>query len=286
MRTVDLRRIILKMFGDREFYGYRIHKELLSADINIEITRLYRILNEMMKEGLLEARWERSPLGPRKRVYSLGSKGRKELEYMIMEAIKTIHSFYGQYLTKLPPNTNPIDSLCSVITDELSGQGNIVHIIPKYSPIHERMIYALHDKAPGRKIYLVKPSSVTVKLNLENLLLLDGTYDNIPLKNNFCDLLVVIDLPKKDFLKIALEEWHRVLSQNGRLVIVTPTILTYQHKDPLTIGDFVEKYEHETIEKREMITKEFLQAQLKDLFKEFEERRIVHMTVLQAVACN
>lgn len=180
----------------------------------------------------------------------------------------------------------PIDRLCTIITDELRGEGNIAHIIPKYSPMHERMIYALHNKVPERKVYIAKPSSVTVKLNLDNILLLDGTYDNIPLKNDFCDLLVVIDLPKKDFLKIALEEWHRVLSHNGRLVIVTPTTLTHQYKDPLTIGDFIEKYEHETIEKGEMISKEYLQAQLKNLFKEVEERHIVHMTVLQALTCN
>jgi hypothetical protein len=61
-------------------------------------------------------------------------------------------------------------------------------------------------------------------------------------------------------------------------VIITPTILVHRYEDPLTIGDFVEKYEHETIEKSEPIDREFLQILLNKYFKKVEEKQIVHMT--------
>jgi len=91
-----------------------------------------------------------------------------------------------------------------------------------------------------------------------------------------------MDLPQKKSLEKALKEWYRVLKQDGKLGMLTPAILLQEHEDPLTIGDFVEKYEHETIEKGEKIDKAFLQAQLKNFFAAVEERQIVHMTILQA----
>ena len=87
-----------------------------------------------------------------------------------------------------------------------------------------------------------------------------------------------MDLPEKDILERALREWHRIITKNGKLVICTPTILVHKYEDPLTIGDFVEKYEHETIEKGEHVDRDFLQILLKKFFKKVEERQIVHMT--------
>jgi DNA-binding PadR family transcriptional regulator len=48
------------MIGRRELYGYEIHKMLAIEGSDVEISRLYRILNEMSKEGLLEGRWAKS----------------------------------------------------------------------------------------------------------------------------------------------------------------------------------------------------------------------------------
>jgi len=76
LRTEDLKKIILKTFRRREFYGYEAYKKLKSKDIKIEISRLYRVLNEMQREGLLDNRWERSQLGPRRRVYRRKRKER------------------------------------------------------------------------------------------------------------------------------------------------------------------------------------------------------------------
>jgi len=60
MRTGDLKQVTLKLFGNREFYGYEVHKVLVSEDVKVEISRLYRVHNEMMREVLLEGRWKKS----------------------------------------------------------------------------------------------------------------------------------------------------------------------------------------------------------------------------------
>jgi len=182
----------------------------------------------------------------------------------------------------LPSKLNPVDGICSLLTKGIHGKRNIGYVTPNYSPIHERMIHALHDRVPGGNIYLVKPRSVQVKLNLDNLLILDGSYDNIPMKDGYFDLLVVIDLPKEEVLETVLRECHRVSSPKGRLGILTPTVLIHKYEDPLTIGEFVEKYEHERIERGEHLDKGVLQALLENYFERVEERQIVHMSVCLA----
>jgi len=282
MRTEDLKRIILKMFRGNEFYGYEINKKLSQAGIEVELSRLYRVLNEMRKEDILESRWEKSHSGPKKRMYRLGGRGREELDRILLDAIATVHGFYGEYLQNLRPKINVFAEIFGPIIEKLKGHENIAYFTTKYYGIHEMVIPYLQAKAPQGRTYFVKPKSVAVELNLDNLVSLDGTYDSIPLRDNLIDLLVTIDLPKKDLLNSAGREWHRVINENGKIAICTPTILLQKYEDPLTIGDFVEKYEHEIIEKGEHIDKEILLSQLRKFFQKVEERQIVHMTIIVA----
>ncbi|UCC33130.1 MAG: helix-turn-helix transcriptional regulator [Candidatus Bathyarchaeota archaeon] len=282
MRTEDLKKTVLKMFGGREFYGYEVHKILLSRDVDIEISRLYRVLTEMMREGLLEGRWEKSRKGPKRRIYKIGEKGRDELDKMFLEAIQIVHMFYGKYLMGLVPKVNVLDIIYSPLTEGLEARSNVACVTPQYTPMHGWFVQTAHGISPQGQIYLIKPKLVEIDLNLENLTVMNGSYSDISLREGLLDLLVIVDLPRKNSLEAALKEWHRVLKPDGKLGIVTPSILLQEHEDPLTIGDFVEKYEHETIERGEKIDRRFLQTQLKSFFTRVKERQIVHMAVIQA----
>ena len=70
--------------------------------------------------------------------------------------------------------------------------------------------------------------------------------------------------------------------QNGTLAILTPTVLIQKYKDPMTIGDFMERFEHEATESNKQIDYKLLQELLKNLFKKVEERKIVHVSLLLA----
>jgi DNA-binding PadR family transcriptional regulator len=282
VRTPQLKEIILKVFGGREFYGYEVHKSLSSRGVEIEISRLYRILNEMLREGLLEGTWEKSHKGPRRRIYKIREKGKDELNKVFLDAIQVVHMFYGKYLMSLPPDVDVLSMLFSQLTRELKEQNNIACVTPQYTPMHEWFVQTAHTMSPRGHIYLIKPKSLQIDLKLDNLTIMNGSYIDVSLKKDFLDLLVIMDLPQKEALETALKEWCRVLNQSGKLKILTPTILLEKHEDPLTIGDFVEKYEHEIIEKAEMIDKEFLLKKLKSFFAKVEERRIAHMTIFQA----
>jgi hypothetical protein len=63
---------------------------------------------------------------------------------------------------------------------------------------------------------------------------------------------------------------------------VTPTVLICKYKDPLSIGNFIEKYEHEALEKGEYMEAEPFRALLQRFFHKVEEKQIVHMTIFLA----
>jgi PadR family transcriptional regulator PadR len=271
MKTDDLKKIILKMFKGNELYGYEIHKRLESQSVEVDMGRLYRVLNDMLKERLLESLWQKSQIGPKKRVYRLGKKGEKELEKILEDAIETVHIFYGEYLL-----------ISSYVTEKMNERGNIVFFTPIYSIIVEKILLSLRSSAPLAKIHLVKHRSVEVDLQLDDLSILDGEYWDLPLKEGYADLVMIAYMPKGDSLQGAIGEWCRVLEKRGTLAILIPTALINDYEDPLTIGDFVEKYERENMRDKEYADRETTLALLRDCFDNVEEKHIVHMTVFRA----
>ena len=282
MRSKDLKRSILKILGGGQSYGYEIHRKLMEEGVRIEISRLYRVLNEMLKENYLTGRWEKSVIGPRRRIYKIGKKGAGELKIIILEAIGTVHEYYGNYLMALPAKTNVLNKVCRMLTRGLGPAATIGYLASEYSPLHEKMIRILCDETPKGEVYLIKPTSLDIELEIENLSSLDGTHQNIPLKNGHVDVLLVIDVPPRKQLKNSVREWHRIVRRNGRLGILAPTALINKIDDPLTIGDFMEKYEHESAEQNEKTDRESLQTTLKGAFQKVEARKILLMTLVLA----
>ena len=282
MRSKDLKRSILKILGGGKSHGYEVHRKLVREGVRIEISRLYRVLNEMLKENYLTGRWQKSVIGPRRRVYKIGNKGGVELNTILLEAIGTVHEYYGKYLMGLPAKINVLNRICRSLTRGLGQAATVGYLASEYSPFHEKMIRILCDEVPEGKVYFIKPASLRIELEIENLSSLDGTHQNIPLKNSHLDALLVIDVPPKKQLKNSVREWHRIVGRNGRLGILAPTALINEIDDPLTIGDFMEKHEHESEEANEKFNGESFQTMLRESFQKVEATKIVIMTLLLA----
>jgi PadR family transcriptional regulator PadR len=281
MRTAEVKNAVLKLFPRQEFYGYDVHKVLASEGVELEISNLYRILKEMRNEGLLESRWTTSRVGPRKRMYRLSDKGQDALNDIFLDAIKTVHSFYGLYLLQLLPKINVFAQIYQLLAPTLRGDENIAFITMDYTPIHQIILQTLHQNLPKGKIFLVKPETLELDIALANVVFLDGDYDDIPLKSQYIDCIIAIGLPQPSHLTPAVTEWHRVLTPHGQLSLVTPTVLLENYDDPLTIGDFIEKHEHEIIEHGVHIDKHLLDAQIKRYFTNINAHTLVHMTILR-----
>ncbi len=282
MKTDDIQKRILRIFRGGELYGYDIHKKLGAMDVDIDLSRLYQVLNNLKKAGLLESRWEKSQSGPRKKMYRVTEGGKEKLREIMLEAIAVVHSFYGEYLMSLPLEENPLHEIIDLMLESFKGDENIAYITTKPFGVNEIIISIILKKIPEGKLYLVKPRSVKMNLELDNLHTLGGTYEDTPLRNNFVDLIIVIDLPPEELLKDAVEEWKRILVPKGRLAILTPTVLVKDLEAPLSIGDYIEKHEHEIKEKGQTIEEKLLGDNLTEAFEDIDERDIVHMLLIRA----
>jgi hypothetical protein len=212
-------------------------------------------------------------------VYRLSAEGRRERNKSLLKAIEVVHSFYSEYLRNLPKKADVFHKICRLICRDLKGRDNVALITTKFSVAHERVLRALHDEVPEAKIFLVKPKSLRVDLNLEYVVLLDGAYDNVPLRNSYLDLLIVGGVPSKDALEKCLREWQRVLEQSGTLAVSTPSVLIEKFDDPLSIGNFVEKFEHETLEKEAFLDGTLLKSALKNSYVEVRWQKIAHISI-------
>jgi len=270
------------MLRNDELYGYDINRRLAKQDMSSNISRLYGILNEMQKDRLLGDRWERSKEGPRKKMYSLTEKGREALNEILLGAISTVHLFYGDYLRSLYPGVDVFGDIMGLLTDGLKQGDSTAYISHNFSGINQVLIRTIHQSNPQGKLYLVKPSDLDFNIDIENTNIFDGSYHDLPFKDNFIEQLIVIGVPAPETLVESAQEWGRVIKEGGRLTIVTPSILIQEHEDPMTIGDFVEKYEHQIIEKGSLLDPEAFISSIKSNFANVTQSEATHMTFITA----
>jgi PadR family transcriptional regulator PadR len=281
-RTDDLKRAILLLLRNDELYGYDINRRLAQQDMSSNISRLYGVLNEMQKDRLLGDRWERSKEGPRKKMYSLTEKGREALNEILLGAISTVHLFYGDYLRSLYPGVDVFGDIMGLLTDGLKEGDSTAYISHNFDGINQVLIRTIHQSNPQGKLYLVKPSDLDFNIDMENTNVFDGIYHDLPFKDNFIERLVVIGVPAPETLVESVQEWSRVVKEGGRLTIITPSILIQEHEEPMTIGDFVEKYEHQIIEKGSLLDPEAFMSSIKNNFANVTQSEATHMTFITA----
>lgn len=104
---------LLLLLYDEVGYGYGLIEQLeylgFSKD-ELNVSTLYRTLRKMEKEKLVSSFWEEGGLGPRRRVYEITEKGKKNLEgwVRILKIRKSrIEKLISKYDEKV--NGRPID---------------------------------------------------------------------------------------------------------------------------------------------------------------------------------
>lgn len=74
--------IIITLLSQREMHGYEIGKqieELSDGVLRFEMASLYSALYRMLQKDWLEAYWETSPVGRKRRYYWLTKNGRRQI---------------------------------------------------------------------------------------------------------------------------------------------------------------------------------------------------------------
>ena len=72
---------VLKIISEHETYGYEISETLKSYGFgDISEGTIYPMLLRMQKNGLISAEYKESPVGPRRKYFSVTEKGLTEIE--------------------------------------------------------------------------------------------------------------------------------------------------------------------------------------------------------------
>jgi PadR family transcriptional regulator PadR len=279
MHKDDLKKMIVEMLGNQEMHGYEVQKQLASRGSRLNISYLYRVLAEMETEGYLEGTRMKSTLGPERKVYRLGEKGSEKLDQELKEAVKTIHVKYMQYLAKLPPEKSALLKLQRLLNSQV-GKGDAVLVVaPKV--FYDWMVASLGNVVVDGKIYLVKPKSAKLSVECANLIVLDAPLENIPIKDNFVDAVRVHGEPEN--VRRAMKEMHRVLRKDGNLAFIIPYSHPAKDNYPLTIGEFVEKVEHEVSEEdKTELDYASAESLLSRYFHKVRCHRLAHLAIFVA----
>lgn len=83
MQKFDLEALVLGIVARQPSHGYAILKELRERSdgmISLREGKLYPLLHSMEKGGLISSEWQPESNGPPRKVYSIATKGKRELE--------------------------------------------------------------------------------------------------------------------------------------------------------------------------------------------------------------
>jgi len=279
---IELRNTILDLFSRNDMYGYQVINKIEIDGEKIEPPRIYVILKELFNEGLLQDRWERSGTGPSRRIYSLSEKGRAVLEANLLQSISVVRKKYVEYLMSLHPQIDVSGNILNRLIDGIKGKKKIGFFATRDNDMTRTMISIIQREIPEGRVYLIKPRFVEIITNYENVDILSGLYEDIPLKDDFVDVLIINDLPEKEQVLTAIKEWHRVLNPEGNLGIITPIVLVTNRVDPISIGDYMAKLEHGIDGKINYIDEGYLKKGLRSYFQIVEDYSIIDLTLISA----
>ncbi|MHA1966040.1 MAG: PadR family transcriptional regulator [Candidatus Thorarchaeota archaeon] len=245
MRKDDLVSKLLEIIGYEEIHGYELYKEISFRGSKVSQSRIYGILADMVSNGLLNEQWESSKQGPRRKLFSLTETGLEHRMLLLIDAVNSVHRFYVEYLGRLPTDSNFFDQIWSTLKDKVPTNPRLAVLIGHISQPAKYLLSQSHNHFSEGVFYILKNQETELEDVGENWLIMDGIYDNIPLKDEYLDLLLVVGFHSNFIADAVVQEWYRMIKKNGTLAVLTPAIQTFEPKTPLSLGDFIEFHQHQ-----------------------------------------
>ena len=253
------------MIRGGEMYGYEIQRLLSSQGEKLQLSYVYKTLKEMCDEGLLQGQLREGERGPQTRQYRLTAKGRKELGKIFGEATELIHDFYEEYVAGLPPEF--FSDRFQTMLREVYGGRRIVGLIisEPLTVVHREILNGLLRRKGAERTYLIKPPHIIAEVERPNLTVLDGTFDDIPMKDKSLDAMIVVDIQDATYHERCCKEFLRVLRAGGVMVACCPFVGLGGTNDPLDVGEFMKKTKF-TLSGRPYLDKETIKKTLTEHF--------------------
>ncbi|MHA2212372.1 MAG: helix-turn-helix transcriptional regulator [Candidatus Thorarchaeota archaeon] len=208
---------ILLTLDNSPSHGYDLLKTLERDDQNIVITTLYRWLHQMESRNLVASEIQPSPHGPPRRVYKVGEHGQTRLREMMRGAIDVIAHFYMKYCyyriacaCRLVPEDNGLFSGRVLFT---SSQ--------RLNSFDLDLLKTLVDRCNGKKLDVLVNEASNSFHEIPHRRI-KGDLTDIRTRSSRYSLVWLIGVPENRILPLVLAEIHRVLKNDGALLISSP----------------------------------------------------------------
>jgi DNA-binding PadR family transcriptional regulator len=89
---------LLLLLDDGPTHGYQLRRMLEQHGVATETGAMYRTLRKLENEGRAASRWEDSAAGPRRRLYEVTNKGRRDLHELVcsIRLTRDVHTAFLQ----------------------------------------------------------------------------------------------------------------------------------------------------------------------------------------------
>ena len=160
------------------------------------------------------------------------------------EATELIHDFYEEYVSKLPPEFFS-ERFNRMMHEAYGGRETIAFVSSQpLTLLHREIVEGVCRRSGGKHTYLIKPSHMKATAEFPDMTVLDGAFDDIPLKDNSLDGIIVADIQDAANLKRSCREFRRVLKEGGIVVGCSPFMGLGGVNDPLEVGEFMKKMKY------------------------------------------
>ena len=87
---------LLLLLNDGATHGYELRRLLEQHGVATETGAMYRTLRKLENEGRAASRWEDSVAGPRRRLYEVTNKGRRDLHDLVssIRVTRDVHTAF------------------------------------------------------------------------------------------------------------------------------------------------------------------------------------------------
>lgn len=87
---------LLFLLERQQTHGYELHRQLETHGLTMELGAMYRTLRKLEHHGYAASSWAQSVAGPRRRLYELTTKGRRELDALVetITATRDVHAAF------------------------------------------------------------------------------------------------------------------------------------------------------------------------------------------------
>lgn len=206
---------VLRFLRERPAHAYAVAARLAAEGEAPDRATVYRRLDRMERGGLLVSS-RAAGQGPARRVYRLAPLGERALRDELRDALSRLMEAYHAALPRRGGGGGrrapPQGPVAMVSGSRLTGI--------------ELRILASYAKALPRQTFLVVPPGFEPPARVPpGLVVLEGAWGALPLRDKLVRLLFVNELPPARALGRSAKEWARVLAPAGTLHAISPAPL-------------------------------------------------------------